>query len=232
MTRGHALEALDIAMDASRQANTGLMIHISSQAPTNEILKRLRPGDIVTHCFQGRGDGLFKNNRELLPEAIDARRRGVIFDVGHGGGSFSSGDVARKDSKVSFGLTPSARTCIAFASNVGPRLSTTMSKFLHLGMSLEDVILKTTWAPARAIGRSDLGSLKKGCIADILVFSVEEGEFEYEDTHLQIEKARKKLTPHLVFRKGKPIEPGAYPIRLRPFLPCDREVLDFVEKMK
>ena len=232
MTRGHALEALDLAMDASRQANTGLMIHISSQAPTNEILKRLRPGDIVTHCFQGRGDGLFKNNRELLPEAIDARRRGVIFDVGHGGGSFSW-DVARRAFEELFWpdtiSTDLHRFCI---ERWAKDLPTTMSKFLHLGMSLEDVILKTTWAPARAIGRSDLGSLKKGCIADILVFSVEEGEFEYEDTHLQIEKARKKLTPHLVFRKGKPIEPGAYPIRLRPFLPCDREVLDFVEKTK
>jgi dihydroorotase len=232
MTRGHALEALDLAVDASNQANTGLMIHISSEAPTREVLKRLRPGDILTHCFQGRGDGLFKENRELLPEAIEARKRGVVFDVGHGCGSFSW-DVARRAFEYHFWpdtiSTDLHRFCVERWSK---DLPTTMSKFLHLGMSLEDVISKTTWAPAQALGRSDLGSLRMGSIADILVFSVDEGEFEFEDTHLRIEKARKKVTPRLVFRQGKPIAPGSYPTRLRPLLPCDREVLDFVEQTK
>jgi predicted amidohydrolase len=99
-------------------------------------------------------------------------------------------------------------------------------------MSLEDVILKTTWAPAQALGHSDLGSLRKGSVADILVFSVDEGDFDFEDTHLRVERGHKRVTPQLVFRKGVQIKPGAYPTRLRPFLQCDHEVLDFVERTK
>ena len=202
MTQGHSLEALDLAMKASQQANTGLMVHISAEAPTSEILNRLRPGDIVTHCFQGRGSGLFKENRELLPEALQARSRGVIFDIGHGCGSFSW-EVARQAFQDQFWpdtiSTDLHRFCV---ERWAKDLPTTMSKFLHLGMSLQDVILKTTWAPAQALGRTDLGTLRTGCAADMLVFSVEEGEFELEDTHLRVEKCRKKLTPQLVFRGG------------------------------
>jgi dihydroorotase len=232
MTRDHALEALDLAMEASQQANTGLMVHISSEAPTSEILNRLRPGDIVTHCFQGRGSGLFRENRELLPEALEARTRGVIFDVGHGCGSFSW-DVARQAFEDQFWpdtiSTDLHRFCV---ERWAKDLPTTMSKFLHLGMSLQDVILKTTWAPAQALGRTDLGSLRTGCAADILVFSLEDGEFDFEDTHFRVEKGRKKLTPQLLFRRGNLIEPGVYPSRLRPLLQCDLEVLDFVEQTK
>jgi dihydroorotase len=205
------------------------MLHVSNGCPTPELLRRLRPGDIVTHCFEGRGDGLFRNNRDLLPEVAAARKEGVIFDVGHGCGSFSW-EVAKRAFEYSFWPDTISTDLHRFSvERWSIDLPTTMSKFLHLGMPLCDVILKTTWMPAQAIGRPDLGNLRSGAVADVLVFTVEEGEFDLEDTHLRVEKGTRKLTPHLVIRKGEVLEPGSYPVRLRPFLDSDRDVLAFVE---
>src|SRR5437660_710443 len=93
MTANHGLAALDQALAAARGARVPLMVHISRGAEESEILRRLRPGDILTHCFHGRGNGMISES--VLPEALEARSRGVIFDVGHGCGSFSW-DTARK----------------------------------------------------------------------------------------------------------------------------------------
>jgi len=108
----------------------------------------------------------------------------------------------------------------------------TMSKFLHLGMPLPDVILKSTWAPAQAIGRPELGTLRPGTRADILVFDIESGEFDLEDTHQQIEKAQRRITPVLVVKNGEVFEPGDHASRLRDLYQCDRDVFLSVERSK
>ncbi len=232
MTQQHGVEALEKALDACQRAKARLMVHISRMAPTREILRRLRPGDIVTHCFEGRGDGLFHENRELLPEATDARRQGVVFDVGHGAGSFSW-EVARRAFEYHFWPDTISTDLHRYSiDRFTIDLPTTMSKFLHLGMPLADVILKSTWVPAQAIGRDDLGTLKPGSPADVLVFTIEDGEFDFEDTHLRIEKGRRRITPRLVLRKGEPIEPGSQPICLRPLYPYDQDVFDTIEQTK
>ena len=99
MTGNHGLAALDIALTAARDAKVPLMVHISRGAEEAEILRRLRPGDILTHCFHGRSNGMIAET--VIPEARDARDRGVFFDVGHGAGSFSW-DTARKAFELHF----------------------------------------------------------------------------------------------------------------------------------
>src|SRR5207245_938887 len=100
MTANHGLDALSRAIEAANATKLPIMVHISKGADTPEILRRLRQGDILTHCFEGRGDGILVNGC-LLPEAKSARANGVIFDVGHGAGSFNW-DVARKAFELSF----------------------------------------------------------------------------------------------------------------------------------
>jgi dihydroorotase len=177
--------------------------------------------------------GVFSNGSSvLLDEVGDARRRGVIFDVGHGCGSFNW-DVARRAFEYSFYPDTISTDLHRFSvERYAIDMPATMSKFLHLGMSLSDVILKSTWAPAQAIGRPDLGSLRQGARADILVFDFEHGEFELEDTHLRIEKAQRRLRPVLVVKNGELIEPGSVPYRLRDLYECDQEVFLMVERTK
>jgi dihydroorotase len=223
------MEALDRALEAAQDANTRLMVHISKSAPTRHILDKLRPGDILTHCFQGRGDGLLANG-SMLPQAIEARERGVVFDVGHGCGSFSWDTAKAAFEHFFYPDTISTdlhrfsidRWCID--------MPTTMSKFLHLGMSLRDVVSKTTWMPARALRRdTEIGTLRQGAAADLFVFSIEEGRFPLEDTHMKVAVVDRMIRVHCVMKSGcwfnnceaKP---------LRQFHDCDYEVFRTLEE--
>jgi dihydroorotase len=229
MSSNHALEALDRAREAAEAANTRLMVHISKSAPTRQILDNLRPGDILTHCFQGRGDGLLADGR-LLPQAIEARQRGVVFDVGHGCGSFSWNTAKAAFEQFFYPDTISTdlhrfsidRWCID--------MPTTMSKFLHLGMSLADVVSKTTWMPARALNReSEIGTLRAGAAADLFTFSIEEGEFPLADTHMKVAVVNRMIRVHCVMKAGRWVNNcDARP--LRKFHDCDYEVFRTLEE--
>jgi dihydroorotase len=134
----------------------------------------------------------------------EATRRGIIFDVGHGVGSFSFA-VAR--SALAQGLTPATISSDLHHYNVnGPvfDLATTMSKFLLLGMPMHDVLAKATSVPAGLLGLADrLGSLREGFLADIAIFRLAEGEFEFEDSMKQRVIGRQKLEPVAVIRRGR-----------------------------
>lgn len=232
MTGVHGTEALNKALEAANSTRLPLMVHITKGADTRDILRRLRPGDIVTHCFQGRGDGILSSDdHHLLPEVVDARKRGVQFDIGHGAGAFSW-DVARRAFEYFFYPDTISTDLHRFSiARWAFDMPSVMSKFLHLGMPLEQVILKSTWAPAQAISRGDqLGTLKPGAEADIFVFELEDGSFPLEDTHLLTERAARRIRPFLTMKGGKMIEPGSYPVRLRELEECDRDVFRFVEE--
>ena len=222
--------ALGRALEAAIAARLPLMVHISKGCDTPATLKRLRAGDIVTHCFEGRGDGLVTDGR-MLPEATEARKDGVVFDVGHGCGSFSW-EMAKKAFEHHFYPDTISTDLHRFSIERWCfDMPTTMSKFLHLGMTLEEVILKTTYAPAKAIGRAgEIGTMRLGAAADMLAFTVEEGEFPLEDTHLRVVLASRMIRPHMTFKAGEPILPGDARGCLRELQGCDLEIFRRVEE--
>jgi dihydroorotase len=232
MTGRHGIEAMEKAVEAAGSASLPVMVHITKGADTRQILRKLRPGDIVTHCFQGRGDGILSQpDHRLLPEVTAARKDGVLFDVGHGAGAFSW-DTARRAFEYSFYPDTISTDLHRYSvERFAFDMPSVMSKFLHMGMPLTDVILKSTWAPAMALGRGEeLGTLKKGGAADIFVFELQEGSFPLEDTHLRTEAASRRIKPFLTIKDGISVEPGSYRVRLRELYECDHDLFRFIEQ--
>jgi dihydroorotase len=200
----NGVEPLKLAIKAAELADTSVMVHIGTGVPLPDVLKLMRPGDVVTHCFQGNGDCIVDDKGRVIPDAWAAREDGIIFDVGHGGGSFNY-EVAQRAMEQGF-ISDVISTDLHSGNINGPvyDLPTTLSKFLNLGLSLEEVIEKSTIAAAKAIGReAELGHLKIGTVADIAVFDVIEGEFELFDTHGTMAIANQKLQVDLTIRGGK-----------------------------
>ncbi|HLE45287.1 MAG TPA: amidohydrolase/deacetylase family metallohydrolase [Methylomirabilota bacterium] len=202
--------ALKTALEASEAARLPIMVHVGdTPIGLPEILEELRPGDIVTHCFHGRGEGILDERGQVLGEARRAAARGVHFDVGHGRGSFAFA-VARR--ALAQGFRPGTISSDLHVYNVdGPvfDLATTMSKFLHLGLSLDEVVAMTTAAPAGALrGAAALGTLAPGAAADVTLLELSEGRFELEDAQGERVTAGQRLVPAGVIRNGVRVNVG------------------------
>ncbi|HTQ73024.1 MAG TPA: amidohydrolase/deacetylase family metallohydrolase [Burkholderiales bacterium] len=182
-----SIRACEIAGDGAK-----VMCHIGGVATPGlmtEILDTLRPGDILTHCFSGfpNNAGKFTNivqEGKLLPAALAAKKRGVIFDIGHGGGSF---DFTVAEAAMKQGCMPdtiSSDIHVFSGNSPGmPYLTWVMSKFMALGFSLEQVIQMATAVPARIINRMPkLGTLSVGGPADATLIEVVQGPVEFVDT--------------------------------------------------
>ncbi|SEP46226.1 dihydroorotase [Methylobacterium sp. ap11] len=174
---------LDIARQVADAAGMMLMVHIDEPPPTlAEVLERLRPGDILTHAFRPFPNTPVTADGRVRPEVLEARARGVVFDIGHGMGSFAF-SVGR--TMLENGFPPD---CISSDVHTlcieGPAfdLLTTMSKFLCIGMPLVEVIRAATDNPARALTRPDLGTFRTGAAGDASVLSLDEGRFDYVDS--------------------------------------------------
>lgn len=199
-------DVLGMALVAARGCDSPLMVHISGgDVPLGDLLPHLRQGDIVTHCYHG-GEiaGILDGRGKVSSVTREARDRGVVFDIGHGLGSFSF-DVGRR--AMEDGFPPDTISSDIHALNIdGPvyDLPTTMSKFLNLGMPLEDVIARTTAEPAKVIGRSaDLGHLGVGAPGDVAVMALETGQFELADAHEQVLHGDRRLVCRASVRDGK-----------------------------
>ena len=200
----NGVEPLKLAIEAAERAETPVMCHIGAGVPLPDILRLLRPGDVITHCFQGNGDNIIDEKGRIIPEAWKAREEGIIFDVGHGAGSFHY-EVAQRAMEQGF-ISDVISTDLHTGNINGPvyDLPTTLSKLMHLGLPLADVIEKATFSAAKAIQREDqLGNLKVGTVADVAVFDVLEGQFEYFDSHRTKFIGDKKLKTELTIRAGK-----------------------------
>ncbi|MDE2699785.1 MAG: amidohydrolase/deacetylase family metallohydrolase [Gemmatimonadota bacterium] len=199
-------DLLQIALEAANRCEKPLMVHISNaDVLLRDLIQPLRPGDIVTHCFHGTQPASIIDNRgKVISEAWDARDRGVIFDIGHGLGSFSY-DVGR--AAMEDGFPPDTISSDIHSYNIdGPvyDLPTTMSKFLNLGMSLEEVIRRSTIEPAQVIDReNDLGHLRIGAAGDVAVFELEKGKFELTDAMQQVLMGEQRLVCRASVRAGK-----------------------------
>jgi len=205
----HAGEAsgiapLDIALQVADETGLPLMAHIDEPPPTYEaVLDRLRPGDVLTHAFRPFPNAPVTHQGKLKPEVIEARARGVQFDIGHGMGSFAF-KTAR--AMLANGFHPDTISSDIHALNVeGPVFDqvTTLSKFLCLGMTLPEVIRASTVNAATALKRPELGSLKPGSIGDATVISVQEGAFDYVDVVGEVMQGNRKIVSEGVVIAGR-----------------------------
>jgi dihydroorotase len=216
--------ALAAALEAAELAGLPLMSHIAHGADVREVLSKLRPGDIVTHALTASGPGIRGDDGRLLPEAHEARRRGVLFDVGHGCGSFS---WATARAALAEGVAPDAISTDLHRYSVERPvvdLPLTMSKFLHLGMSLADVVTASTVTPARAIRRPELGTLSVGCVADVTVLRLDGTPMELSCSQGYRELVEQVLRPVLTIVGGSVHRAAEVPVPLRPYLDADHEV--------
>lgn len=201
---------VDRAVEAGKLANVPVMVDFGEHDPPNSIedlfMKHLRPGDIFTHTFSygpANRETVVDENGKVKPFVFEAQKRGIIFDVGHGGGAFSWRQAVPA---MQQGFKPNVISTDLHSESMNggmKDLSNVMSKFLNMGMSLQDVILRTTWNPATVIKRPDLGNLSVGSEADIAVFNVRKGDFGFVDIRRTKLKGTQKLETELTIRAGK-----------------------------
>jgi dihydroorotase len=203
----HGVEPLKRAISACERSGlpARVMCHIggvADRALMSQILDLLRPGDVLTHCFSGApniaGDATnIVQDGKLLPAALAAKRRGVVFDVGHGGGSF---DYTIAEAAIAQGCPPDtiSSDIHVFSGNTPgmPYLPWVMSKFIGMGFTLEQVVTMATATPARVIGRvPKLGTLQKGAPADLSILEMIEGAVSFVDTRNNKREGKMHLRP-------------------------------------
>ena len=205
ITGSNDLEALKRALEAAEISNLPVMVHVGdSFSPLPDILRQLRKGDILTHCFTGRPHGPLDANGKILPEMLECRERGVLFDVGDGGPHLSL-DVAEKCLQQNF-LPDTIGTDLGGLSINGPvyDLVTELSKFLTIGMTLDQVIERVTLRPTRMFNFGvEIGTLRPGTAADITILDVREGSFVFGDSTGKRRTGKQKLQSVAAIRAGK-----------------------------
>lgn len=204
----YSMDFLKIARELCDNYKLKLMVHVSDAPPEMpQVMEFMRPGDIVTHAYTGHGTSLVGADGKLKPGVAEARARGVVFDMGHGLGSFNFAE-ARKCLEAGFAVDTISTDL--YALNIkGPvyDMPTTMSKMLYLGMSFDEVLLRTTVKPAKVIGRVEgLGELRVGGPADVALLGLEDGEFRLVDSQRNAVTARQRIVSRLTISRGKRLE--------------------------
>ena len=204
-------EPVKLAVQAGRLAGVPVMCHIGNAPPViDEVLSLLRTGDVVTHCWHGKPGGLLGRGGQPIPATLAAVERGLIFDIGHGSESFA---FATARAARAAGLPLHSISTDLHRGNVeGPvhDQATTMSKFLHLGFSLAEVVGLSTEGPAAALHRSrDLGTLAVGREADVTVFRVERGPVTFRDSEGATMQGDQRVVPVATVRAGRVFRPQA-----------------------
>jgi dihydroorotase len=205
ITGPNDMEVLKRALEAAEMVHLPLMVHIGdSYSPLPQILRQLRKGDILTHCFTGRPNGPLDASGKIIPEMLECRERGVFFDVGDGGPHLSL-DVAEKCLQQNF-LPDTIGTDLGGLSINGPvyDLVTELSKFLTIGMTLDQVIERVTLRPTHLFNFGvELGTLRPGSVADITILELREGTFVFGDSTGKKRTGKQKLQSVAAIRAGK-----------------------------
>jgi dihydroorotase len=203
---GNEWTPFDRALEAGQKTDKPLLVECHlPQLSLQDQLNKMRPGDIITHSYEKVSERMpvVDDNGNVRPFVLDAQKRGVLFDVGHGGAGFwfSQAVPAFKQ-----GLWPNSfgTDLHRFSMNSGMKsMLNLMSKYLNIGMSLDDVILRATWNPAKSIKREDLGNLSEGSVADVAVLSLLNGNFGFVDAGGNRLEGKQKLEAELTIRAGK-----------------------------
>jgi dihydroorotase len=195
---------LDMAIEVAEEVGLPVMAHLDHPPPSRlEVLSRLRRGDIITHCFRPFPNAPVAADGRIREEVMEARRRGVVFDIGHGGGSFGFRTAERM---LEAGFLPDVISSDVHALSVnGPAFDqlVTMSKFLALGVELGPVIRAGTAAPAAALGREDIGQLTVGAAGDATILDIVEGDFEFRDVLGESRRGRQQLAMRALVVGGR-----------------------------
>ena len=193
------------SVEAGKIADIPVMVDFGSarvRTIAELFTKHFRPGDIYTHCYAGGGRGEIIDGK-VNPAIFAAQKKGIIFDIGHGGGSFVF-RTAVQAFKEGFYPDSISTDHHVNSMNAGMKdMLNVMSKFLALGMSLDDVIARSTWNPAREIKQEQLGHLSVGAIADVAVLRVEKGKFGYADQFGARLSGSERLSAEMTLKDGK-----------------------------
>ena len=194
------------ALEAANKTNTPLFVecHLPKYSLQDQLSK-MRPGDIITHSYEQISERMpvVDSTGKLESFVFDAQKRGVLFDVGHGGAGFWFSQAVPAFQQ---GLAPNTfgTDMHRFSVNAGMKsMLNVMSKYMAIGMSLEDVVLRATWNAAKAIHHEELGNLSEGAVADIAVLSLQNGKFGFVDAGGYRLDGNKKLEAELTIRAGK-----------------------------
>ena len=203
---------LEIALQVAEEARLPVMAHIDYPPPGyREILSRLRPGDVLTHCYKPFPNSLLSVDGAVRDGVLEARERGVIFDIGHGTASFG---LRSARGLLEAGFPPDIISSDIHSMSAGSGefdLLTVMSKFLALGMDVKEIVAAVTSAPARALGRSDFGALAPGMPADVTLLRIEEGRFTYPDSVGENIEAKSRFVLERLYVGGEPWAKPAQP---------------------
>jgi dihydroorotase len=196
---------LDIALEVAEEVGLPVMAHLDHPPPSRlEVLSRLRRGDVITHCFRPFPNAPVRADGRIREEVAEARRRGVVFDIGHGGGSFG---FRTAEHMLEAGFLPDVISSDVHALSIdGPAFDqlVTMAKFLALGVDLGAVIRASTAAPAAALRRGDLGHLAVGAVGDATILELVEGEFDFRDVLGESRRGRQRLALRGLVVAGRP----------------------------
>lgn len=196
----------DNALTAGNRAQKPLFVECHlPQYSLEDQLNRMRPGDMITHTYEKVAErmSVIDAQGNVRPFVIEAKKRGILFDVGHGGAGFWFSEALPA---VKQGLWPNSfgTDLHRFSMNAGMKdMLNVMSKFLNMGMPLQEVLLRATWNPAKAIQREDLGHLSVGAEADVAVLRLREGNFGFVDAGGNRLDGKHKLEAELTIRAGK-----------------------------
>jgi dihydroorotase len=196
----------DNALEASRRSNVPLLVECHlPQYSLEDQLKKMRPGDIITHSFEKVSErmSIVDDDKVVRPFVKEAQKRGILFDLGHGGAGFWFSEAIPA---LQQGLAPNSfgTDLHRFSMNAGMKdMLNVMSKYMAMGMSKEDILLRATWLPAKSIKREDLGNLREGAPADVAVLSIREGNFGFIDAGGNRITGTKKFEAELTIRDGK-----------------------------
>ena len=209
ITRQHDVESLKRAIEAAEAIGGFVMIHVGkTHTPLESLIEMLRLGDVVTHSFHGHAEGILDDVGKVKEAFREHQGRGIVFDVGHGAGSFSF-DVAER--AMADGFRPGNISSDLHLYNVeGPVFDqvTTLSKLMWLGMSLYDVIALTTAETAKTMGVEDrLGTLKVGAVGDATIARTDEGSFRLTDSYGRSVTSRSRLTHVATVKSGRIYKP-------------------------
>jgi dihydroorotase len=203
---GEGWPSVDGALNAGKATNLPIMVdfgYITLNRNLRTLLgDKMRAGDIYTHCYSGHRGELGEDGK-TNPAFVAGRKRGVFFDVGHGGGSFYW-NIASPLTSQGFWPDSISTDLHTGSMNAGMKdMTNVMSKMLTLGARLEDVILWSTWNPAKQIQRRELGNLDEGAEADVTVLQLEKGRFGFIDSAGASRTGEQRLTAEVTIRAGK-----------------------------